>query len=130
MATPPIWVILILLAALVAIFFLYYVIITWTIADARARGQTGCLPPALFWLGGPLAILIWFLIRPKEKMIAKQPESYSNPDDALYSATYLDSEGEWDKAIALYQRVAILWPEHEPYCRESIKQIENKKSAS
>ena len=82
---PPIWFMLLFAIAGMAIFFLYFVIVTWTIRDAQARGQTGCLPPVLFWLGGPLAILIWLLIRPKEKMIAKQPESYSNPEDALYT---------------------------------------------
>ena len=60
------------------------------------------------------------------KLATRQPDSYGNADDALYAASQLDSEGEWAKAISIYERAALLWPEHGNYCMECISQIKTK----
>ena len=114
--------------ACIALFLgLYSAAVSWAINDAQRRGKTGCFLMVLFWLFGPLSILIWLLIRPP--VLARQiPQSYSNPDDALAAASRLDTLGDWDLAISLYEHVATRWPEHAGYSTACVEKIREKQS--
>jgi hypothetical protein len=130
MQQPPIWFMAIILIILLSIIASYFAMVAWAIGDAKSRGQSGCLPPLLFWLFGPLAIVIWLIVRPKEKIIDKDVDTFCNADDAIYAASQLDSEGEWDAAIFLYQHIEKEWPEFADYCQRCIAEIDAKKGSS
>lgn len=84
----------------------------------------------LFWLFGPLAALIWLKVRSKQSLSEIAPRDYPNPDDALAAASRLDSLGDWDAAIAIYQSVATRWSENATYCQNCIADIERKQPSS
>jgi hypothetical protein len=46
----------------------------------------------------------------------------------LAAASRLDSLGEWDAAIKLYEDAAVRWPEHKSYAAACIQRIAEKKS--
>lgn len=100
--------------------------VAWAIGDAQKRGQSGGSIVLLFWLFGPLAALIWFIVRPKQTLIDRSPTDYDNPDDAMTAASRLDSLGDWNDAIKLYRSAAQRWPEHEPYISNCISELDRK----
>jgi hypothetical protein len=38
----------------------------WASSDASDRGKSGCLVFLLVFLGGPIGLIIWLLIRPEK----------------------------------------------------------------
>jgi hypothetical protein len=84
----------------------------------------------LFWLFGPLAALVWFSVRPTQRLSERTPIDYTDPDDALAAASDLDSLGEWDAAISLYRSVAGRWPEHSKYIDQCVADIAHKQAAA
>ncbi len=103
----------------------------WAIGDAQRRGQTGYLVVALFTLLfflGPLCLVIWLLIRPRTKLIDRDPEFYTNPEDALSAASKLDKLGHWDAAIESYQYAAKRWPENHDFIAASVAAIREKQA--
>ena len=52
---------------------------------------------------------------------------YANPEEVLASAVQHDMDGNWDEAVAIHAEVARRWPEHEPYARGRITQIEEER---
>jgi hypothetical protein len=103
--------------------------VAWAIGDAQRRGQGGGFIVFLFWLFGPLAALVWLILRPKQSLIERTPDDYTDPDDALAAASRLDSLGDWDAAVALYRSVAARWPEHSIYADNCISEVTQKQSA-
>jgi hypothetical protein len=108
---------------------LYLWCVSWVIRDAQQRGyQSSFLLLVSWYCCGVLWIPIWFLIRPKEKVVDKPVGDYSNADDAIAAATQLDGLGEWDKALEVYQMVAARWPEHRTYIEKCMEAIRTKQS--
>lgn len=103
--------------------------VAWAISDATKRGHGRGHVIFLFWLFGPLAVLVWLIIRPQQTLLESRIDDYSSPDDALAAATRLDSIGEWDAAIDCFTAVAQKWPEHSAYARNCISSIEKKRGA-
>lgn len=99
----------------------------WAIGDAQKRGHSGGLVVVLFWLLGPLSALAWLAIRPKERLVDRQPTEYRNADDAMDAAVRLEGLGNWDEAIAVLNHAAEKWPEHAEYARQCIKSIDAKR---
>ena len=122
------WVALIVLAVGLGGFALYLWVVSWVISDAQKRGTTGGLPIFLFWFFGPLAVAVWLVVRPSQRLAEKQSVDYSNADDALAAASRLDTLGDWDQALALYQTSAQRWPEHQAYIERCVEQINEKRS--
>jgi hypothetical protein len=94
-------------------------LLSWSFRRFRRRGQTGLGSVALL---GPLA----GLAAQGEELVNKKFENYRNAEDALHAASQLDSLGEWDLSIKLYQFAAERWPEHKHYAENSINQIQGK----
>jgi hypothetical protein len=113
-----------LIAAVVVI---YVWCAAWAVGDAQKRGHGGIIL-LLIWVFGPFAALVWRFTRPRTKLIDKRPSDYDNPDSAIEAAVRLDSLGEWDAAIAMYQDAAARWPEHDAYIQQCIKSIEAKQA--
>jgi hypothetical protein len=107
---------------------LYVICIAWAVGDARKRGQSGVLVVAFFASLGPFAAVLWLLVRPSVKPVIRSAMVCSNPEDALAAAFQLDIAGDWDAAVVLYGEVARHWPEHEPYARGRVTEIELKQS--
>lgn len=124
------WFALAMLAGSVGILSLYVWVVSWAIGDAQKRGQTGCLPMFLFYVFGPLAVVVWLGARPPKRLVDKRPEDYSNPDDALAAASRMDMQGNWDEALNLYRLCAERWPEHQRYIEQCVKQINAKRGRS
>ena len=122
-----IWIALTLFAGAIGVLGLYVWAVSWAIADAQKRGQTGCLPMFLFYVFGPLAVVTWLAIRPQKRLVERKPEEYSNPDDALAAASRLDMQGNWDEALNLYRLSAERWPEHRGYIEQCVAQIDAKR---
>ena len=59
-----------------------------------------------------------------------EPHVPDNVEDAIDAAALRDSEGDWDEAIAAYQQVANLWPEHKTYAENCIVEIRAKIEAA
>lgn len=38
----------------------------WALSDASDRGKSGCLVFLLVFLGGPIGLIVWLLIRPEK----------------------------------------------------------------
>ena len=52
---------------LIIIWFLIGLIASiWALSDASDRGKSGCLVFLLVFLGGPIGLIIWLLIRPEK----------------------------------------------------------------
>jgi hypothetical protein len=98
----------------------------WAIGDAQQRGQTGCVAAMLFYLLGPLSALAWLVIRPRTRLIDRDPEFYTNADDAMSAASKLDKLGHWDAAIELYQYAAKSWPENHEFLAACLANIKEK----
>ncbi len=103
--------------------------VAWAIGDATKRGHGRGLVVLLFWLFGPIAALVWLIVRPQQTLLESHIDDYSSPDDALAAATRLDSIGEWDAAIDCFSAVAQKWPEHSAYALNCISSIEKKRGA-
>lgn len=89
---------------------------------------------AILWMFGFLVIGLyrlvwcsWLAVRPEPTVVVR-PAEYANPEDAFDAAFQLDMQGDWDAAIAAYNDAARRWPEHEPYARGCIRQVEEKRS--
>ncbi len=106
---------------------LYVVCIAWAVGDAQKRGQSGALVVGFFASLGPFAAVLWLLVRPLFKPVIRSAMDRGHPDDTLAAAFQLDMAGDWDAAAALYGEVAKRWPEHEPYVRGRIAEIEEKR---
>lgn len=123
----------VIIAAVIAALVLFASVwsISWMIGDAQKRGQTGCLPILLVALWGPLAAVVWLAVwlvfRPK-RLVDKAPNHYQNAEDALSAASRLDTQGDWDAAIELYQFSAERWPEHQSYIEQCVDQIRKKQA--
>jgi len=100
--------------------------IAWAIGDAQKRGHSGCGVLVLCWLFGPLAAILWRAMRPATTLAERSPEQYNNADDALAAASRLDSLGDWDAAINLYEITAKRWPEHRKYADACIEAVRAK----
>jgi hypothetical protein len=112
-----------------AVFALVYTgPIAWAVNDARERGHSGAIILAFFALCGPLSALVWLVCRPRRKMLDRPSEDYSNSEDALAAASRLDQLGEWDAAIAMYERVVEQWPDQREYIASCIRRIEEKRA--
>jgi hypothetical protein len=120
--------ILIWLAYTIAFLVVYGGSVGWVVRDAQERGYSGAALILLVWLCGPLAALIWLLVRPRTKLVERPVHGYATDDDALVAASKLDMLGDWDEATALYQHAAARWPEHGGYIEECIKVINDKKA--
>ncbi|MBK7202232.1 hypothetical protein [Candidatus Amarolinea dominans] len=46
----------------------YVWMILWIRKDAAQRGQSGCMPIALVLIFGPIGLVIWLLMRPKDQV--------------------------------------------------------------
>jgi hypothetical protein len=106
------------LGALAASLFAYVYVVSWTVNDARARGWEGPVVLLIFWLCGLAAVPLWFLIRPRHKLIDLQHAEFESAEDALAVASMLDSRGEWDGALAIYNSAEVRWPEHASYIQK------------
>jgi hypothetical protein len=53
---------------------------------------------------------------------------YSNPDDVLAAAARLEQLGEWDAAIALYEKAAGRCPSHNGNIAACIRRISEKRA--
>ncbi len=115
---------------MLALIGLYLWSVAWAIGDAQKRGHSGCWILVLFWLFGPLAALVWLVSRPSTTVVERPPKNYTNPDDALAAASRLDSLGEWESAIGVYQNAAERWPEHAGYVESCIDSIRQKQTLS
>ena len=102
--------------------------LSWFIRDVQSRGEPEDKSILPFLLLGPF--WGWFLSRPGKKLVDKQDEEFENAEDALFAASSLDSLGEWDKAISLYQFTSERWPEHQLYAEKSIEQIRRKQAGA
>src|SRR5262245_49133974 len=94
----------------------------WAIGDAQKRGQSGGVVVLLFWLFGPFSALVWLLTRPRSTLVERPREAYTNADDAIAAAAHLDTLGDWDAAMALYQDAGNRWPEHGAYLARCIQE--------
>ena len=101
--------------------------VAWAIGDATKRGYGRGAVLVLFWLFGPLAALVWLIIRPQHTVLEARIDDYISPEDAIAAATRLDSIGEWDAAIDRFTAIAQKWPEHSDYVRNCITSIEKKR---
>jgi hypothetical protein len=119
--------ILALLILIAAFFGIYAWCAAWAVGDAQKRGCGGIII-LLLWVFGPLAALVWRIVRPRTTLVAKLPSDYDDADAAIEAAVRLDSLGEWDAAVALYRDVATRWPEHDTYIQQCIKRIEAKQA--
>lgn len=115
---------LLLFAGFVAV---YAGSVAWAVRDAQQRGHSGGRIVLFFCLFGPLSAIAWLAIRPKTRLVERQPTTYRNADDAIDAATRLDDLGDWDEAIAVLEYAAQQWPEHADYTRQSIKAIDAKR---
>lgn len=122
------WLVLILLAVGLGGFALYLWAVSWVIFDAHSRGTAKSLPLFLFGLFGPLAVAVWLVVRPSQRLAEKRPIDYADADDALAAAARLDMLGDWEEALALYQTSAQRWSEHRAYIEQCIEQINKKRS--
>ena len=116
--------------AMIAVIGGYLWTVAWAIGDAQRRGYGGCMILVLFWLFGPLAALVWLTMRPKQTLLARSPNDYDDPDDAMAAASRLETLGDWDAAIALYRSAADRWPEHSDYIQNCIEEIVRKQAAA
>ena len=57
--------ILLYLLLFAAIIGVYIWMLVWVNNDARSRGQSGCMPMLLVFIFGPIGLIIWLLMRPK-----------------------------------------------------------------
>jgi hypothetical protein len=102
----------------------------WAVGDAQKRGQRGGLLFVLLWICGPLAAMVWLLVRPSRKLIDNTIDTYTNDQDALDAALKLDQLGEWDAAILLYEGIAEKWPENSQYASACIEAIKERQTVS
>lgn len=100
--------------------------VSWAIGDAHRRGQGGGLLFLLFFVLGPIAALIWLVVRPKEVLVTRSPETYDDPEEALSAASRLDRLGDWDAAYKLYASIAKRWPENEEYVGNCLRELDAK----
>ena len=119
---------LLVLAVMLGLLGLYLWSVAWAIGDAQKRGHSGGGILVLFWLFGPLAAFIWYLTRPSTTVAERLPADYSNADDAMAAASRLDTLGDWDAAIQLYESISDRWPEHSPYTESCVDSIRRKQS--
>ena len=117
----------IVIAGVGALLAIWCAVVSWAIRDANKRGKTGCFMLVLFWLFGPLAVIVWLMIRPTQ-LTHRRPDSYATPDDALAAASRMDMLGDWDAAIALYEFVGRHCPEHRDYAAASVQKIKEKQA--
>ncbi len=123
----------ILIASLVVIAFaaVFAGIAAWAAGDAQKRGYDGgTVFILLFLLVGPCGVFIWLLVRPKARLNERSAIEYGHADGALAAASRLDSLGDWDAAITVYQDAAQRWPEHEDYIQRCIEAISEKQAMS
>jgi hypothetical protein len=117
-----------ILGILTVFAFVYVAPIAWAVSDARKRGYSGAIIVVFFVLFGPLSALVWLLGRPRGKLMDRPPEEYANAEDALVAASRLDQLGEWDAAIAMYERAADQWPDQRDYIASCIGRIREKRA--
>src|SRR5262245_52739723 len=98
----------------------------WAVRDAYKRGKGSSTIVLLWLLFGPLTALIWLAIRPPKTLLARSPQEFSTPDDALSAAARLDHGGEWAAAVCIYEHVANRWPEHRDYVKQCLEAIQRK----
>jgi hypothetical protein len=101
--------------------------VAWAIRDANERGFAGGIIVLLFLMGGPLAAVIWFIIRPLRTLSQINAGEYDNADDAMAAAAKLDQIGEWDSAERLYLLCIDRWPEHAAYAKRCLDAIREKR---
>jgi hypothetical protein len=90
------------------------------------------------WFGLTFPLGIWLVVLLRRDSIRgaflpsleRDPEAFSDPEEAIAAATKLDSMGDWDDAIAIYRRVASRWPEHASYAENCISAINRKQVAA
>lgn len=58
--------ILLSLLAMAAVIAVYIWMMVWVNNDAKARGQSGCMPMVLILLFGPIGLIVWLLMRPQD----------------------------------------------------------------
>jgi FtsH-binding integral membrane protein len=104
-------------------------IAAWLTGDAERRGYTGVAPFFLFWMGGPFAVPLWFLIRPRTTLTDRLVQDFAGADDMLATASKLDRLGDWDAAAALYRDAAARYPEHANYALACLGAIDAKRAA-
>ena len=104
----------------------YVGMVAWAIGDAQKRGHSGCLVLVFFCLLGPLAVFLWLVVRPTEKLIERRAEHYTSAEDAMAAARRLDALGEWEAAIRHYQSIATIWPEHARYAETCLEEARQK----
>ena len=100
----------------------------WAVGDAQKRGHSGGLVVLLFWLLGPLSAVVWLVIRPRERLVERQPTDYRDAEHAMDAATRLEGFGDWDEAVAVLTYTVEEWPKHGEYARQCIKAIDAKRS--
>jgi hypothetical protein len=101
--------------------------VSWAIGDATKRGHGRGHVLFLFWLFGPLAALVWLIVRPTHTLVERGAHVYASADDAIAAASRLDSIGELDAAIELLQTVVERWPDYRAYAVNCISAIERKR---
>ena len=116
------------LVILLALLMAYVASAAWAVGDAQKRGQSGGALIFLLWIFGPLAAIVWLIVRPRDALIDQPPKSYDNADDMISAASRLEMLGEWNTAIVMYQQAASQWPEHERYAQECIGRIKRKQA--
>jgi len=119
------WIVLLIVFTIAGLFF-WIAPGAWAIGDAQQRGQTGCVGALLFYLLGPLSALVWLIIRPRTRLIDREPEYYTDAGDALSAASKLDKLGHWDAAIELYEYAAKRWPENHDFIAACLATIKEK----
>ncbi|MGI8980667.1 MAG: hypothetical protein ACR2FY_15680 [Pirellulaceae bacterium] len=114
--------------AVVGFVTFFAAILAWGVGDSQKRGQAGCLFLILFLFFGPLAVLVWLLVRPAKTLVQRLNENYSCADEALAAASSLEQLGEWEHAIGLYESAAYRWPDQKGYIAECLNRIKEKQS--
>lgn len=118
--------IVVLLFFIIGFFGIYVGSAAWTIRDAQKRGYDGIFPLVLMLAFGPLAAIVWLMVRPSTELVERLRPVNESAEDAMNAAVKLDAMGEWDEALALYRHTAARFPEHAAYIQECIKRVEAK----
>jgi hypothetical protein len=117
-----------LLLFVIAFAAVYVGSVAWAIRDAQKRGRGEGLIIVLFWLLGPLAAIVWLLVRPATRLDERAPGDYPTVDDAIAAAAKLETLGDWSESIALYHYAAERWPEHATYIQRRLDAIAQKQA--